>query len=165
MSSADLSPPAAAAPAAGAVSTLAGMEPGGAALSDHGHHGHGTPAHHLDLGHFHCAQRTGACGIYGRTISSNQWTWQKYEFDWAKVEKDWKRPTLPDGTEWDPEDEDSRHYLNGFVGKGKKCEYLNPSTDEWAKKHIAAQKRLEAKSSKRRSRRGRRIAGLARLAR
>ena len=49
------------------------------------------------------------------------------------------------------EDKDSRHYLNGFVGKGKKCEYLNPSTDEWAKKHIAAQKRLEAKSSKRRS--------------
>jgi len=77
----------------------------------------------------------------------NQWTWQKYECDWTELEIDWEPPTLPDGTEWDPEDEDSRHYLNGFVGKGKECEYLNPGTDAWALKHIAAQKRLEGKSS------------------
>ena len=71
---------------------------------------------------------------------------------------EWEPPTLPDGTKWDPEDEDSRHYLNGFVGKGEDCEYLNPGTNEWAKKHIAAQKRLqkrlEAKSSKRSSSKG-----------
>ena len=81
----------------------------------------------------------------------SQWTWQKHEFNWGAVQTDWKPPTLPDGTEWDPEHEDSRHYLNGFVGKGEDCEYLNPGTNEWAKKHIAAQKRLEAKSSERSS--------------
>ena len=82
-------------------------------------------------------------------MNGNQWTWQKYECDWADLEIDWEPPTLPDGTEWDPEDEDSRHYLNGFVGKGEECEYLNPGTDAdaWALKHIAAQKRLEGKSS------------------
>ena len=42
--------------------------------------------------------------------------------------------------EWDPEDQDSRHYLNnGFVGMGEACDYLNPGTDEWARKHIALQ--------------------------
>ena len=55
----------------------------------------------------------------------------------------WEPPTLPDGTEWDPEDQDSRHYLNGFVGMGEACDYLNPGTDEWTRKHIALQLRLK----------------------
>ena len=58
----------------------------------------------------------------------------------------WEAPILPDGTEWDPEHQDSRHYLNGFVGMGEACDYLNPGTDEWAQKHIA-QQQLRLKSA------------------
>ena len=64
---------------------------------------------------------------------------------------DWVPPTFPDGKEWDPEHEDSRHYLNGFVGDGKECEYLNPGTDEWAQKHIAHQLRLKEAPNKQKS--------------
>ena len=74
---------------------------------------------------------------------------------WTELEIDWEPPTLPDGKEWDPEHEDSRHYLNGFVGEGKECEYLNPGTDEWAQKHIAHQLRLTEAPKQRSTKRSR----------
>ena len=79
--------------------------------------------------------------------SGNQWTWQRYEFDWGAAGKTWEAPTFPDGTEWDPEDQDSPHYLNGFVGTGRQCEYLDPGTQKWGKKHLASLLRKQRRAA------------------
>lgn len=93
------------------------------------------------LGCSNCNQWNARAHTRSSSATGNQWTWQRYEFDWEAAGITWEAPILPDGTEWDPEHEDSRHYLNGFVGKGEACEYLNPGTTEWARKNIALQLR------------------------